>query len=85
MNTRLPLCTTAWEEVIRDRKVARLWPDRHRSGFAKECRSAPREIEMDQLRRIPPWRRRDAEPGPIAVIVLISLAVLTAMWIAGFI
>ena len=27
-------------------------------------------------RRIPPWRRRDAEPGPISSTILISIGVL---------
>lgn len=45
----------------------------------------PRVVMMFQPRRIPPWRCRDAEPGPIAVIILVSLAMLTVMWIGGFI
>ena len=34
---------------------------------------------MDKPRRIPPWRRRDAEPGPITVILLISVGVLAVL------
>lgn len=33
---------------------------------------------MNIPRRIPPWRRRDAEPGPIVVVLLISVG-MTAM------
>ena len=34
---------------------------------------------MDKPRRIPPCRRRDAEPGPIVVVVLISMAIMAVL------
>ncbi len=39
---------------------------------------------MNQPRRIPPWRRRDAEPGPIAVVVMISLGVLIVVLLFAY-
>ena len=35
-------------------------------------------------RGIPPWRRRDAEPGPIVVAVLISLGVLVVVLLLAY-
>lgn len=34
---------------------------------------------MDKPRRIPPWRRRDAEPGPIIVVILISMGIMAVL------
>ena len=34
---------------------------------------------MEQPRRIPPWRRRDAEPGPIVVVILISMSIMAVL------
>ena len=34
---------------------------------------------MEQPRRIPPWRCRDADPGPIVVVILISMGVMAVL------
>ena len=34
---------------------------------------------MEQPRRIPPWRRRDVDPGPLVVIILISMGVMAVL------
>ncbi len=34
---------------------------------------------MDNPRRIPPWRRRDAEPGLIVIVILISMAIVAVL------
>lgn len=42
-------------------------------------------MQPGKPRRIPPWRRRDAEPGPISAIVLISFGVLIVIGVVMFI
>ena len=34
---------------------------------------------MDKPRRIPPWRRRDAEPSPLVVVILISMGIMAVL------
>ena len=39
---------------------------------------------MNLLSRIPPWRRRNADPGPVVIVLLIGLGVLSMVLLATY-
>ena len=59
-----------------------------RISRARCGRNGVRALVLDPVslpRRIPPWRRRDADPGPIVIVLLVSLGVLVVVLLATYV
>ena len=58
-------------------------PQQMTIGQDRDCmlnfRHATVSRTMEQPRRIPPWRRRDAAPGPLVVVILISMSIMALL------